>query len=176
MNLRSARSLNLLGALACLLLLVGAMYLEYFQGLLPCSLCILQRGVFLLLAVILLLAAIHHPKRRGVQVYGVFTLLFALMGVLLAGRQVWLHMQAHVPAEVCVPGLSYMLAHFPLGEAFRLMLAGSDDCGVVTWWFLGLSIPQWSLICFIGFGLLGIFQFMRGFWDTPSAPPKSLHH
>lgn len=172
MKLRSYRTANLFGVLACLLLLATGFYLEYALGLLPCSLCILQRGVFILMAFIMSVAALHNPRQVGVQIYGLITLLLSISGALLAGRQVWLHLQTHVPAEVCLPGFSYMVAHLPLSQALRLMLAGSDDCGVVTWRFLGWSIPEWTLLCFILFGILSLFQIIRVFYTRPKWPAK----
>lgn len=160
MILFSPRTLNLLGFLASLLLLTTGFYLQYTQNLHPCSLCLLQRGLFILLAIILLLAYLLKPKQPGIKIYGFFTLLVAVLGALLAGRQTWLQLQPHAPTDICMPGFSYILAHIPLTQALQAMLQGSDNCGVVDWTFLSWSIARWSLLCFILFGLLGVFQML----------------
>lgn len=172
MILFSSRTLNLLGALACLLLLITAFYLEYTQNLHPCSLCILQRGVFALLMIIFLLAYLLNPKPLGIKTYGLFTVLIAILGVLLAGRQAWLQLQIRAPTEVCMPGFSYILHHLPLSQALVAMLQGSDNCGVVDWTFLGWSMAHWSLLCFILLGLLGVFQMLGIYYTKPLSLPK----
>lgn len=172
MILFSSRTMNLLGSLACLLLLITAFYLEYIQNLHPCSLCILQRGAFALLMIVLLLAYLFNPKPLGIKIYGFFTVLIAILGALLAGRQAWLQLQSHAPAEVCMPGFSYILHHLPLSQALTAMLQGSDNCGVVDWTLLGWSMAHWSLLCFILFGLLGIFQILGIYYTKSLSPPK----
>lgn len=153
-----SRTLNLLGTLTCFALLACAFYLEYAKNLDPCSLCILQRFAFLLLAVLLGVAFLHNPKRLGTRLYGLFTLFISILGVLTAGRQVWLQLQPHAPAKICMPGFSYIVTHLPLNEAISSMIMGSDNCGVVTWTFFHLSIAGWSLLWFSLFCLLGILQ------------------
>jgi disulfide bond formation protein DsbB len=49
-----------------------------------------------------------------------------------------------------------MLESFPLLKTLKLVLEGSGGCGQITWSFLGLSMPSWTLIFFIGFILLGL--------------------
>jgi disulfide bond formation protein DsbB len=41
-----------------------------------------------------------------------------------------------------------MLESFPLTEALPMIFRGTGDCTKVLWRFLGLSIAEWSLICF----------------------------
>jgi disulfide bond formation protein DsbB len=38
------------------------------------------------------------------------------------------------------------------------MLSGTGECAKVDWSFLGLSIPGWTLIAFIGLAILGLLQ------------------
>jgi disulfide bond formation protein DsbB len=157
----SSRKLNLFAALTSVLLLVAGIYLECTENLQPCSLCVLQRGVFVLLSILLFGAFLHNPKQRGIRVYGAFTLLIAGLGVLLAARQVWLQSLPHARAEVCMPGFSYLLSHLPLNQALSAILMGSDHCGVVDWTLWGWSIARWSLLWFMLFGLFGIFQAFK---------------
>ena len=162
MILPSARIVNLGGAFTSTLLVASSFYLEYVLYLQPCSLCILQRILYILLAAILLLAYLHHPKQRGIQVYGSLTLFLASLGVFLAGRQVWLQSLPHAPTEICLPGFSYIISHLPLHQALSAMLLGSDNCGVVDWTVCGWSLACWSLLFFILFCLLGIYQTIGG--------------
>lgn len=132
----------------CLAVLGFALYLERVEGLLPCPLCIVQRVVYLAMALVALLGLLHGPGVVGLRVYNALLVLLAVCGGAVAGRQV--HLQ-HLPAEQlpeCGPDLSYMLDVFPWREALMMILRGSGECAEVQWRFLGLSIPEWSLVLF----------------------------
>ena len=158
-----SRKLNLLAFLACLALLLAAFYLQYQINLQPCFLCIIQRGIFVLLALVLLLAVIHNPQRRGIIIYSTLTIIIAALGALVAGRQVWLQFQPRQAAEVCIPGLAYLLKQFSWSQALQLLLQHSESCRE-TWVLMGLTIPQWTLLAFIGFILFGCVQVFLLRW------------
>lgn len=123
-----------------------ALYTQYVDGLNPCPLCMTQRVFYVLTATIALIAAIHN---RGVRIYGALCMLSALAGAAVAGRQVWL--QHLPPSEVpaCGPSLEYMMDTLPFGDVLLHMLKGDGNCAVIDWQFLGLSMAEWSLLCFV---------------------------
>lgn len=145
------------GFALCVVLLATALYFQHVMGLEPCPLCIFQRIFVIALGAIMLVAAIHNPGRLWRRVYGAGMLVFALLGVVVAGRHVWL--QSLPPDQVpeCGPGLEYMLQSFPLVQALELVFRGSGECAEVQWTFLGLSIPAWTLVIFAGILLAAIF-------------------
>jgi protein dithiol:quinone oxidoreductase len=157
----SRRSGNLLGFLVCAGLLAFAYYLQFARGLEPCPLCIIQRLVFAAMAIVFLAAAIHHPRQVGAWIYGGLLLLLAAAGTAVAGRHVWLQHTPEAERPSCGPGLDYLLSRFgPLGGLQRI-LRGSGECGAVDWTFLGLSIPEWSLACFVGLGIYALVLAAR---------------
>jgi disulfide bond formation protein DsbB len=108
--------------------------------------------------VFFLLAAIHNAGRIGSRIYGVLIALSALAGAAIATRHVWLQ---HLPPDKvpeCGPGLDYMLEVFPLSETLRKVFTGSGECAEVNWQFLGLSMPAWALLCFIGLAVGGLVR------------------
>ena len=134
----------------CLALLFFALYLEHFQGLEACPLCVFQRIAYILIVLITLIGAIHNPKNLFLVIYKSLIIIIAITGALIAGRQIWLQ---HLPPELvpeCGPGLDYMLNVFPFSEAIKMILAGSGECAEVKWRFISLSIAEWSLIMFVG--------------------------
>lgn len=134
--------------LACLGLMVFGLYLEHFQGLEPCPLCIFQRIAYITVGVIALLAAIHGPKKLFTRIYASLIGITSVCGIIIAGRQVWLQ---HLPEDqvpACGPGLEYMLDVFPLAEAIPMIFEGSGECAEVQWTFLSFSIAEWSLLMF----------------------------
>ncbi|HVI26372.1 MAG TPA: disulfide bond formation protein B [Xanthomonadaceae bacterium] len=146
----SYRARCLLGFLVCAALLAFALYMQLHGGLEPCPLCIFQRVAFASLGVVLLVAGLHAPRgRAGRGVYGVLALVAALGGVGIAGRHVWLQ---HLPPDqvpMCGPGLNYLMEAMPLTGVIRKVLTGSGECARVDWSFLGLSMPEWSLLWFV---------------------------
>jgi len=143
--------------LSCASLLGYALYTQYFDYLDPCPLCIFQRVAFFWMGAIALLAVLHNPAQTGRRIYAGLIVAGAGIGAAIAGRHVWL--QSLPPGEVpeCGPGLNYMLETFPLMEVLSTVLRGSGSCAELQWSFMGLNMPMWSLIWFVGLGLLTIW-------------------
>lgn len=160
----TARSYYFLGFVFCAILLLIAAYFQFVEELEPCPLCISQRIAVLLVAVVLLIAIIHNPRKRGIQVYALLGFLTAALGAGIAGRHVWLQNLPPDEIPTCGPGLAYILHNFPIGETFKLLVNGTGECAEVLWTFLGLSIPGWTLVAFILLALLSLSQF----WNTKS--------
>lgn len=160
MSRLSARAIALVGFTGCALLVGLAYVLQYGMGLQPCPFCLLQRWVLMLAAVIFLFSALLPSlswQRLGL---GLNTLLI-LFGGALAGRQIWLQ---HLPADkvpACGPSLDFMLANFPWHQTLRILYNGTGECAEITFRFLGLSLPIWSLLGFLLLGLItlcGLFS------------------
>jgi disulfide bond formation protein DsbB len=155
-------------ALACALLLGFGYFLQYAKGLEPCPLCLLQRGFFYALLAACLVGALHGKGALG---YGLGAFLFAAGGAAVASRQVWLQ---HLPADrvpACGPDLFFMLENFPLAQTLKRLVAGTGECAKVDWTFLGLSIAEWSLACFVVLGLYAAWLALRA--RRPAAPTAS---
>ena len=156
----SSRSAFALPLAVCALLLGYGYYLQHAQGLEPCPLCLVQRGFFYAVALVCLIAAAHGPRRLGVPVYGVLAALLALAGAATASRQVWLQ---HLPADKvpqCGPDLFFMLENLPLSRTLEKLVQGSGECAAVDWKFLGLTIPEWTLVWFVIFASIAIWALL----------------
>jgi disulfide bond formation protein DsbB len=130
----------------CLGLLGFALYLQLDGGLEPCPMCIVQRYALILVAVFAGLAALC--KRKGAFMgFGVLALLAAGFGAFTAARQSFLQWY---PPEIATCGrdLYGMIETFPLKRLLPLIFRGGGDCSAVDWTLLGLSIANWSFICF----------------------------
>jgi disulfide bond formation protein DsbB len=161
MPLPSPRQLFLLIALAVIGLMAYGLYSQHVDGLEPCPLCMTQRIFYCLTGAIALLAVIHNAKGFGHKVYASLMLVSSALGAAAAGRQVWLQ---HLPPEqvpACGPGLEYMLQTFPMADVLSTMIRGDGNCAEVVWQFLGLSMPEWSLIWFAGFMGSAIWLLFR---------------
>ena len=95
------------------------------------------------------------------MLYATLAFLFAAGGAATASRQVWLQ---HLPPDKvpqCGPDLFFMLENFPLAQALKKLVAGSGECAAVDWTFLGLSIAEWSLACFVVLGCYALWLAVR---------------
>ena len=143
----NSRLIYLAMFLACAGLIGFALYLQHALGLEPCPMCILQRYAFIVVGVIALTAAIHNPALPGRRIYGGLLVVMAATGGGIAIRHVYLE---HYPPKIfdCGADVGFMLESFPLTQALPMIFRGTGDCTKVVWQFLGLSIAEWSLICF----------------------------
>ncbi|WP_027328222.1 disulfide bond formation protein B [Marinimicrobium agarilyticum] len=157
----TVRFTNLLIVLAVVAMMAVALYMEHAMGLEPCPLCVSQRIFVILVGFWALLALLHHPGRVGRVVYGTLGLLSAVAGGAVSSRQLWLQGLPEDQVPACGPGVEYILDTFPFMDALRVMLTGDGNCAEVAWSLFGLSIPGWTLIGFIGLGLLHLWQVLR---------------
>lgn len=158
----SFRTQFLLGFLACAGLLAYAFYSQLVGGLEPCPLCIFQRVAVVALGVVFLIGGLHAPTGRGGRrSYGALAVIAGGAGIAIAWRHVWL--QNLPPSEVptCGPGLDYMLEAMPISGVVRKVLTGSGECASVDWTLFGLSMPAWTLVCFIVLAAWAAFAALR---------------
>ncbi|QXI28345.1 disulfide bond formation protein B [Pseudomonas vanderleydeniana] len=158
MFLARSRSLFSLAFLAAALVMGASLYLEHGVGLEPCSLCLVQRlflGGFCLVS---LLAALHGPARTGCRVYGALSLLLALAGAATAARQVLLQQLPPEELMICQPDLHCLMQQVSPLQALQLMFRATAECAQIHWTLFDLSIPEWSLLAFVGLCILAIYQ------------------
>ena len=122
-------------------------FLQRHLALLPCALCIFQRVGLIAMGGFAFISALFNPKSKAVRLLLWFGSLVGIgWSTGVAARHVWLQ---HLPADQvpsCGPGLNYWLDTLPILQVFKEVFAGSGECAVVDWTFLGLSIPEQSLI------------------------------
>ncbi len=145
----------------CAALLAYALYVQYVDFLDPCPLCVFQRAAFLWMGVMALAAFAHNPGPRGRWIYTGLIALGGLGGIAIAGRHIWL--QGLPPDQVpeCGMGLDYMLETMPFLEVLGSVFRGSGECATIDWTFLGISMPGWTLIWYIGLTAVTIVVTVR---------------
>ncbi|ABE44306.1 disulfide bond formation protein B [Polaromonas sp. JS666] len=146
-------------SLACVALLAFGLYLQHVVGLEPCPMCIVQRYALVLVAVVAGITAV--AKSRGLLITGSGLLvLLSGFGAFVAARQSFLQWY---PPEVASCGRDFygMIETFPLKRAIPMIFKGSGDCTKIDWTFLGLSIANWSFLCFVAIALVGLVLITR---------------
>ncbi len=144
---------------ACVALLSFGLYLQHGVGLVPCPMCIVQRYVMVLIAVVAGVGALLPGRQTCLGVGGLTTVLGA-SGAYVAARQSWLQWY---PPEVVSCGRDFygMIETFPLQRAIPMIFKGGGDCSAVDWTLLGGSIANWSFLCFLGIALLALVTTVR---------------
>ena len=144
---------------ACVAMLAFGLYLQHVVGLEPCPMCIVQRYALILVAVVAGVTAFAGSKTPWVVGSGLMAVLSGL-GAFVAARQSFLQWY---PPEIasCGRDLYGMIETFPLKRAIPMIFKGSGDCTKIDWTFLGLSIANWSFLCFVGIALLGAVVVFR---------------
>ncbi|WP_348750325.1 disulfide bond formation protein B [Pseudomonas rhodesiae] len=161
MSLAPSRSLFFLAFIASALTLGASFYLEFGVSLRPCFLCQMQRVFLAVFTLINLVATLHNPKQPVIYLYGLASVACATLGAITAVRQIVLQNTAPDQAGACWPSLNHMLDNFSLWEALKRAFEGTLDCVEINWTLFDLSLPEWSLLFFVGMLILGITQFSR---------------
>jgi protein dithiol:quinone oxidoreductase len=149
-------------ASACAALIAIAVF--YFQnhlGLEPCYLCITQRVFIIAVGVIFLAAGLHNPLVKGQKIYASLVAATATIGGYFSIKQLWLQNLPEDKVPTCGPPVDYLFDAFSASEAISMLLRGDGNCAEVQWQLMGLSMPGWVLLSFIGFAGVAVVQILR---------------
>ena len=113
------------------------------------------------LGLIALIGAIHNPIGYGRRIYAALAVLAGVLGAAVAGRHIYLQNLPTDQIPECGPGLEFMLSNMPLADALQKALAGSGECADVSWTFLGLSMPWWTLFWYFALSALMVTAARR---------------
>lgn len=156
--LNNFRLLALLGFLGCIGGLGFALYLEHFRGYEPCPFCIFQRVAMLAAGLVFLLAALHGPRAWGRWVYAGGATIASGVGIGIAARHVWLQSLPEDQVPACGPTLQYLMDMLPLQEVVATVLRGDGNCAKIDAAWLGISLPGWTLVAFVGFAAYALLM------------------
>jgi disulfide bond formation protein DsbB len=140
------KNMELVLALACLLVMGASFYVEYAIDLLPCPLCVMQRFCVILLLVCTLLGFRFFKKRILL-----LQAIIAIMGSYFAMRQLWLEMHFMDDTGMCLPWQNTLSNFF----------WGGSDCGATDITIAGLSMAGWSSIFFVVVLIITNFIFFK---------------
>ena len=158
----SPRALLALMVAFVVLSMAGGLFFQHVLMLQPCPLCVIQRvaiigvGLFAAIGVVL-------PGARGQLVAALLATLSALGGASVASWHSWILV---FPPESMSCGRPFEWFHedFPLATWLPKLFAGEGDCLKVDWTFLGLAIPNMSLIAFVLL-IAAALMAVRGAWQ-----------
>ena len=157
----STRLLYTLGFTLISALLLTSVYLQYFDGFIPCPLCTLQRLCFALLGGLFFIGILAATKRFITVPINVLMTLFALLGIFLSGRQIWLQHFPSGDASECGVSLQYMMQALPVNQVIQKIFSGSAECTQRGFEFLTFNMAEWACVWFILLLLLSLHLLLK---------------
>lgn len=134
----------LLAIAATSLALVGAaLYLQHAKDMLPCPLCVIQRYLFLGIALASLVGALSGRVKAGAAA----ALICALGGLGVVGKH--LYVLAHPGFSCGIDPMETMLNKIPTATMLPWLFRADGLCEAATDTVFGLSVPQWSAVWFV---------------------------
>lgn len=137
-----SRSVLLATAAVCLLLIAVALYLQHVKDLLPCPLCVIQRYLFLGVAIGCLIGAFGSKPKAGAAV----GLAAAVGGLGVVGKH--LYVLANPGFSCGIDPMETVLNRIPTATYMPWLFQADGLCENATDAILGLSVPQWSGVWF----------------------------
>ncbi|MDK2126163.1 disulfide bond formation protein B [Parachitinimonas caeni] len=146
-----------IGQLVLVLLCVGmmgyALYEQIYHYLMPCLMCIYQRIAVIGFGLASLLGLLWKPASKpGVAVVVSLQTLAAVEGFYAAGKHVWLQYGPKEAEAICTPNLPFPIDLRAPGmpEWAPTVFQPISECGNIDFTLLGVSMPVWVLVGFIG--------------------------
>jgi disulfide bond formation protein DsbB len=100
----------------------------------------------------------------GRRIYATLVATAAVAGAGIAAYHLWVQHVGPDPTAGCAPGWNYWVENYSYRFAWSKTLqnafTGHADCADINWSFLGLSMPGWTLVCYV---LLGTGALWAGF-------------
>lgn len=151
----SSRNILLSIAAVSIALVGAALYLQHAKDMLPCPLCIIQRYLFLGVAVFALIGAFSGK----IKAFGALALLSALGGLGVAGKH--LYVIAHPGFSCGIDPMETALNKIPTATLLPSVFRADGYCEATTDTILGLSVPQWSAVWFVILALALVWVLVR---------------
>jgi len=151
----ASRKILLLTAAVSLALVGAALYLQHAKEMLPCPLCIIQRYLFLGVAIFSLVGAFAGKLKLWTGV----ALLSALGGLGVAGKH--LYVLAHPGFSCGIDPMETVLNKIPTATLLPYVFRADGLCEAALDDVLGLSVPQWSALWFVILGLTLVWVLAR---------------
>ena len=137
-----------------------ALYMQHYELVSPCPLCIFQR-IALMACGVLSLIALWIPLKRLVWLWPSLIVLAALSGAGVSIRHIQIQDSlATNQALSCGAGLEFLVHTQSLPDVIASVLSGHGDCTVIDWQLGFLTLPMVALASFV---LIILWAILIGF-------------
>lgn len=149
--------INTTGFILALFLVAASFYFQYVIGLAPCVLCIAQR-ILMMLLVVVFFWGLWIQSRILMKWQQGFALLLSLLGVIVSLRHLYVQ---YFPSYSCGPNLEHLWQQGSVFQMGAVLFKSHSDCTEMSWHWLGLSMPAWTLLFFTLFVVLTLIGLLR---------------
>ena len=144
---------------SCVALLGGAYFMQYGPGQMqPCPLCILQRYVYMAIAVVALTTAAIGPNRLFAMLVALVLNVLATLG---AGLALWQVTKGDTMTSCDTDLVGQIVYALPMRAWWPEFLAAYGGCADKVPPIFGISVPVWSMFWFVGFAAIGGLVFIK---------------
>jgi disulfide bond formation protein DsbB len=151
----SSRNLLLAIAAVSLALVGAALYLQHAKDMLPCPLCVIQRYLYLGIAIFSLVGAFSGKIKAGAGL----ALLCALGGLGVVGKH--LYVLAHPGFSCGIDPMETVLNKIPTATLLPGLFRADGLCEAAQETVFGLNVPQWSAVWFAVLTLALVWVLVR---------------
>lgn len=137
-------------------LLLISLYLQFYQAVQPCPLCILQRICFVALGLFFIVNGLFL-SRAIKKIIDVCCVVISVVGMGLAGRQVWLQYMPATNGSECGVSLQYMWQVLSLQDMVQKILLGGAECSQRNGEFFYMDMAEWAVVWFAVFFILSLY-------------------
>lgn len=155
--MKTPRTILLAIAAISIGLLGIALYLQFFENMLPCPLCVMQRYAFSAIAVICLVTALL--PRAAAKAGALLAALASLAGAGVAGWHIYV--KAHPTVSCGIDPLETAMNRIPFSEWLPFLFKADGLCTTEYAPILGLSLPQWTLVWYAIFAIVLLYTVFR---------------
>ncbi|HEX8787869.1 MAG TPA: disulfide bond formation protein B [Telluria sp.] len=151
---KSRNALFLIAAVS-IALIGAALYLQHVKDMLPCPLCVIQRYLYLGIAIFALIGAFSGK----IKAFTGLALLCALGGLGVVGKH--LYVLAHPGFSCGIDPVETVLNKIPTATMLPWLFSANGLCEAAQEPVLGLNVPQWSAVWFVLLTLSLIWVLVR---------------
>ena len=151
----SSRNLLLAIAAVSIALVGAALYLQHVKDMLPCPLCVIQRYLFLGIALFSLIGTFANKIKAGAGL----ALLCALGGLGVVGKH--LYVLAHPGFSCGIDPMETALNKIPTATLLPWLFRADGLCEAAQDTVFGLNVPQWSAVWFVLLTLALVWVLVR---------------
>jgi disulfide bond formation protein DsbB len=155
----SSRNLLLAIAAVSLALVGAALYLQHAKDMLPCPLCVIQRYLFLGIALFSLIGASMGNSAGKARVGAGLALLCGLGGLGVVAKH--LYVLAHPGFSCGIDPMETILNKIPTATLMPWLFRADGLCEAAQDTVFGLNVPQWSAVWFVILTLALVAALMR---------------
>jgi disulfide bond formation protein DsbB len=149
------RTALLLIAVISLALVAVALYLQHARDMLPCPLCVIQRYLFIGIAIFSLIGAFTKKPVLGTTL----ALLCGIGGLGVVGKH--LYVIANPGFSCGIDPLTTTLNTIPTATLMPWLFKADGYCEAAIDKVIGLSVPEWSAVWFVVLTLALAYLLIR---------------